>query len=92
MAKTEPSSWRGMFQEEQMTEADIIQRAGEQARAMLHAGDPFISSPNEDGEPTGGLYNMDYPDEYHAAQNERLSTDPFFASKVAGDLRKLANS
>lgn len=75
-----------------MTEADIIARAGEQARAMLSAGDPFISSPDKDGTATGGCYNMDYPQSYHDAQNEKLANDPNFASQVIDDLQELSNN
>lgn len=82
-------SWRGFNGEAEMTESDKLQRAGEQARAMLHAGDPFLSSPDEDGDPTGGCYNMDYPDSWHDEQNEKLASNPNYANEVVSSLRAL---
>lgn len=82
-------SWRGFNGEDEMTEEDKIARAGDQARAMLHGGDPFLSSPDEEGTPTGGCYNMDYPDSWHEKQNEKLSNDPNYANEVARGLRAL---
>lgn len=83
-------SWRGFNGEEDMTEEDKIARAGDQARAMLHGGDPFLSSPDEDGVATGGCYNMDYPDSWHEKQNEELASNPNYASEVVSDLRALS--
>lgn len=85
-------SWRGPVEEDEMTDADKMQRAGDQARAMLHGGDPFLSSPDEDGIPTGGCYNMDYPDSYHDEQNEKLNNEPGFAARIAKGVRKLLDS
>ena len=58
---------------------------------MLNGGDPFLSSPDEDGIPTGGVYNMDYPDSWHEKQNEKLSANPNFANEVAGHLREMSD-
>lgn len=76
-----PQSWRGWDGEDDMTDEDWEQRAGEQARAMLHACDPFLSSPDEDGHPTGGQYNSDYSDEYHEALNRQLDEDEYFEAE-----------
>jgi len=84
-----PTSWRGFAGEDEMSEEDKMQRAGDQGRAMLHAGDPMISSPDEDGDATGGCYNMDYPESYHDEQNEKLSSNPNFADEVVDGLRDL---
>ncbi len=83
-------SWRGLDGEDDMTEEDKISRAGDQARAAIFGGDAFASSPDEDGVPTGGCYNMDYPDSWHDKQNEKLSNDPNFANEVVEHLRDIS--
>lgn len=92
MTIIEGESWKGPLNEDLMTEKDILSRAGDQARAMLHGGDPFLSSPDEDFTPTGGCYNMDYPDSYHDAQNERLSNDPTYAAEIASAITEIIRS
>jgi hypothetical protein len=82
-------AWRGFDGEDKMTEEDRITRAGDQARAAIFGGDPFASSPDEDGDATGGCYNMDYPDSWHNKQNEKLSNDPNYADEVARNVRSL---
>jgi hypothetical protein len=84
-----PTSWRDFDGEDEMTEADWMARGGEQARAMLNALDPFDSSPDQDGTPTGGCYNGDYPDSYHAQLNERLDHDEYFEAEVSEDVQAL---
>lgn len=83
-------SWRGMDGEEDMTQEDWIKRGGEQARAMLNGGDPFLSSPDEDGQPTGGMYNGDYPDSWHDECNRRLEEDEYYEAQVEADIREIA--
>lgn len=78
--------------EDEMDDDDKMARAGEQARAMLHAGDPYQSSPDESGTPTGGDYNMDYPDSYHEKLNKRLDDDEDYADQVREDLQSLARA
>lgn len=72
------TSWRGLDGEQDMTHEDWKKRAGEQARAM-HAGlDAFDSSPDEEGLPTGGCYNGDYPDAHHDKLNAQLAEDEYY--------------
>lgn len=83
------TSWRGEDGENKMTPADWRKRAAEQARAM-HAGlDAFDSSPDDEGFPTGGCYNSDYPDSWHDECNRRLETDEYYEAQTEADLRKL---
>lgn len=84
-----PASWRGDMGEEEMTEADWAARGGDQARAMLSAQDPFLSSPDEYGLPTGGCYNGDYPQSYQDELNARLDADEYFEAEVEGQLNEL---
>jgi hypothetical protein len=83
-------SWRGIDGESKMTDQDWLKRAGDQARADLQCGDPNLSSPDSDGHPTGGMYNGDYTDEYHAACNQRLESDEYYEAKIESDLREIA--
>ena len=78
----EPKSWRGECGEDEMTQADWELRAAEQARAMLHATDPLLSSPDEKGFPTGGMYNADYSDEAHEYLNQLYDEDEEYRDKV----------
>lgn len=84
------TSWRGFNGEEDMTEEDKIERCGEQGRAAIFGGDAFASSPDEDGDATGGCYNMDYPQSWHDKQNEELSSNPRYASDVSDALSELS--
>ena len=82
-------SWRGMEGEEGMTDEDWMQRAGDQARAMLNGLDPFLSSPDDEGVPTGGCYNGDYPQSWHDECNRRLVEDEHYEAHVDQQLRDL---
>lgn len=84
-----PQSWRGWDGEDDMTDEDWEQRAGEQARAMLHACDPFLSSPDEEGIPTGGEYNGDYPDSWHDELNRRLDEDEYYEAEQEANCKTL---
>lgn len=53
-------SWKGLDGESKMTEADWQLRGLQQAMAMQNGLDPFLSSVDNTGIPTGGLYNGDY--------------------------------
>ena len=82
-------SWRGLDGEDEMTEQDWQLRGTQQALSMLNALDPHISSADEDGTPTGGCYNGDYPDSYHEELNQRLEKDEQYEAEVDRDLRDL---
>ncbi|MGB3493872.1 MAG: hypothetical protein WBA57_14175 [Elainellaceae cyanobacterium] len=82
-------SWRDLDGEDDMTEEDWAKRGQEQAMAMLHAGTPEHSSPDEDGDPTFGCYNGDYPDSWHNELNRRLDDDGTYAEKTEADVRSL---
>lgn len=71
-------SWRGEDGEDQMTDDDWAKRGFEQAMAMREGGNAFDSSPDEDGIPTGGCYNGDYPDSWHEECNRRLDEDEYY--------------
>ena len=82
-------AWRGWAGEEEMTEEDWILRGHQQAMAMTNCLDPFLSSPGEDGHPTGGEYNGDYPQSWHDLQNAKLDSDEYFEAQVDQNLRTL---
>ncbi|NDJ16795.1 hypothetical protein [Myxacorys almedinensis] len=84
-----PKSWRGYDGEDDMTDEDVMQRGGEQARAMLQGGDAFTSSLDDDGKPTGGCYNMDYPQSWHDECNQRLEQDEYYEAQTEKDLQEL---
>jgi hypothetical protein len=85
-------SWRGDDGEDDMTQDDWAKRGVEQAIADLRCGDPFASSPDEKGIPTGGCYNADYPDSFHEAENKRLETDEHYEAQVGRDVETLFRS
>lgn len=89
MKQFEGVGWRGMTGEDEMTDKDVITRAGQQARAMLQAGDPFLSSPDAEGTPTGGCYNMDYPQSYHDKLNGELENNEYAEAQIDSDLREI---
>lgn len=89
MALFNGDSWNGLFGEDEMSESARLARAGEQARAAIFGGDPFLSSPDSEGEPTGGCYNMDYPESWHTRKNEELNASANIAADVADSLRTL---
>lgn len=76
------SGWNEEDGEETMSDDQKLVRAGQQARAAIFGGDPFASSPDEDGHPTGGCYNSDYPDSYHEKCNERLDKDEYYEAET----------
>lgn len=82
-------SWRGQDNEELMSKDDWIQRGHDQAMAMLNGLPPEISSPDEDGDATGGCYNGDYTEEQHAEANKRLETDEYFEAQTEEDIREI---
>lgn len=82
-------SWRGFDGEDKMTEEDWAKRGHEQAMSMLHGGAPDFSSPDEDGDPTFGCYNGDYPDSWHEELNRRLDEDEQYKSETEQDIRSL---
>jgi len=75
-------SWRGEDGEDDMTDEDWAKRGLDQAMAMREGGDAFDSSPDDDGIPTGGYYNGDYPDSYHDECNRRLDEDEYYEAEV----------
>jgi hypothetical protein len=75
-------STRGADGEDDMTDDDWKKRGHDQAMAMREGGNSFDSSPDYDGDPTGGDYNGDYPDSWHDEQNEKLKTDEYFEAEV----------
>lgn len=81
--------WRGMNGESQMTEADWLLRGHQQAMAMLNGLDALDTNPDEDGTPTGGMYNDDYPDSWHDTLNRRLEEDEYYEAEVERDLKSL---
>ena len=85
-----PKSWRGMDGEDEMDQDDWDKRYHDQAIAAYRSGDPFASSPDKSGIPTGGCYNGNYPDSYHEAENARLKSDEHFEAEV--DVRDLHHS
>lgn len=82
-------SERGMDGEADMTENDWLKRGGDQARAMLQGDDALNSSPNEQGQPTGGDYNGDYPQSWHDECNQRLDDDEYYEANVGQNLQEL---
>lgn len=76
------SGWNGEDGEDTMTEQQKDIRAGQQARGAIFGGDPFASSPDEDGHATGGCYNGDYPDSWHEKCNERLNNDEYYEAET----------
>lgn len=82
-------SWRGEDGEKKMTDEDWQQRAGEQARAAIFGAGWDMSSPDEDGNPTGGCYNGDYPDSWHEECNRKLDNDEYYESEVEQSLWSL---
>ena len=83
-------SWRGQDGEEQMTDDDWKKRGFEQAQSMLNCLPSEMSSPDEDGDETGGCYNGDYTEEVHARENERLDADEEYRGAVGTVLGWLA--
>lgn len=86
------SPWRGLDGEDKMTDDDWMRRAHDQAMAMREGGDAFDSSPDEDGCPTGGNYNNDYPESWHDKLNKRLKDDEYYEAIVSDQVRKLFGS
>ena len=82
-------SWRGPDGEPEMSEEDWAKRGFEQAQSMQNACDAFESSPDEDGDATGGYYEGDYPQSYQDALNARLDDDEYFEAQTEQDLRAL---
>ncbi|MGG6241581.1 hypothetical protein ACQ4N7_23390 [Nodosilinea sp. AN01ver1] len=82
-------SWRGPEGEDEMTEEDWARRGLDQARAMREGGEAFDSSPDEDGDPTGGYYNGDYPDSWHDELNQRLEGDERYQAETQQGIRSL---
>ena len=82
-------SWRGFDGEEEMTDQDWMKRGHEQAMSMLNGLDPHISSPDEDGDTTGGCYNGDYPDSYHDKLNRSLDHDEYYEAEVEQEISSL---
>lgn len=82
-------SWRGFEGEEEMTEADWLKRGLEQALSMLHAGCADFSSLDDDGDPTFGCYNADYPDSWHEELTRRLDADEYYEAEVSRDIDTL---
>lgn len=83
------NSWRGLDGEEEMTDEDWIQRAGDQARAMLNGLPSDLSSPDEDGVATGGCYNGDYSQAVQDKLNQQLDEDEYYEAEVEGQIREL---
>ena len=65
-----------------MTEEDWARRGLDQAMAMREGGESLDSSPDDDGDPTGGYYNGDYPDSWHEDCNQRLDGDEYYEAKT----------
>lgn len=82
-------SWRDYDGEDEMTDEDWAKRGHDQAMSMLHAGAPDFSSPDEDGDPTYGCYNGDYPESYHEEMNRRLDEDEYFEAETEQSLWSL---
>ena len=79
--KAKAKSWRGEDGESDMTPDDWAKRCHEQALAMREGGSWDLSSPDDDGIPTGGCYNADYADEYHDECNRRLDEDEHYEAE-----------
>jgi hypothetical protein len=75
-------SYRGEDGEGDMTDQDWTKRGHEQAMAMREGGNAFDSSPDNDGDSTGGLYNGDYPDSWHDECNRRLDNDEYYEAET----------
>lgn len=75
-----------------MTDDDWARRGQEQALAAREGGDPFLSSPDESGVPTGGDYNGDYPQSWHDELNERLQSDEYYEAEVGQQVQELYDS
>lgn len=82
-------SWRGPDGEDDMTDEDWQKRCQEQAMSMREGGSPWDANPDEDGYPTAGQYNGDYPDSWHDELNRRLDEDEYFEAEVERDLWSL---
>ena len=83
------TAWRGMNGEDAMTEDDWARRGHDQAISMLNGDDPFRSSPDEDGYPTGGNYNGDYPQSWHDECNRRLDQDEYYEAETGSSVEQL---
>ena len=83
-------AWRGEDGENEMTDEDWAHRGHDQAMAMREGGDAFDSSPDDDGDPTGGYYEGDYPESYHEECNRRLDEDDDYRGAVGTVLGWLA--
>lgn len=92
MVNLRAQSWRGYDGEDKMSQEDWILRGHEQAMAMANCLDPFLSSPDADGDPTGGVYEGDYPDSWHQTLNQRLDTDEQYADKTREDIGLLCRA
>ena len=82
-------SWRGDDGEKDMTDKDWMRRGHEQAMSMLNGLDPHISSPDEDGDLTGGCYNGDYPESYHNELNRKLDHDEYYEAQTEQNVMSL---
>lgn len=83
------TSWRGPDGEDDMNDDDWQQRGLDQAMAMREGGEAFDSSPDEDGQKTGGYYNGDYPESWHDELNQRLDDDEYYEAQTESDIREL---
>ena len=71
--------WRGFDGEDKMTEADWQLRAHQQAMAMANGLPWTEANPDEDGAPTAGCYNGDYPQSVQDKLNRQLDEDEDYA-------------
>jgi hypothetical protein len=81
--------WRGFGNEDEMTEEDWQLRGTQQAMSMLNGLDSLDSTIDENGVPTGGCYNGDYPDSWHEECNRRLEEDEYYEAQAAQDIETL---
>lgn len=82
-------AWRGPDGEDEMTDEDWARRGLDQAMSMRDGGEAFDSSPDEDGDATGGYYNGDYPDSWHNELNQKLEEDEYYEAQVEQDISAL---
>lgn len=81
--------WRGMDGEEDMTDEDWQARGLGQALSMLNGLTAEQANPDDEGIPTGGCYNGDYPQSWHDALNAQLDSDEYYEAEVTAKVREL---
>ena len=72
-----------------MSADDWRKRGHEQAAAMINGLTADYANPDEQGNPTSGCYNGDYPDSYHDKCNQQLEEDEYYEAQIESDLNEI---